>query len=173
MKYGVFSDSHDNQYNFRKAIEIAKSRGVTKAFHLGDIVAPPTAGIMAENADIQWWVVWGNCDGAKVLTLLRNKDAKNLDFAPESHRELELPEGKVFLAHFPILAQNAAKSGEYKACFYGDDHQKFQETLENNTLLANPGEIAGTRTGQPSFGIWDTDTNTFEIIDLPDFKVGK
>ncbi|MFA6446613.1 MAG: metallophosphoesterase family protein, partial [Candidatus Paceibacterota bacterium] len=109
----------------------------------------------------------------KALTILRNKDAKNVDFAPESHRELDLPEGKVFLSHFPILAQNAAKSGEYKACFYGDDHMKYQTILSNGTLLANPGEIAGTRTGQPSFGIWDADSNTFEIIDLTDFKVAK
>ncbi len=97
----------------------------------------------------------------------------NLDFAPESHRELELLEGKVFLAHFPILAENAAASGKYRAAFYGDNHQKKVEVLANGTLLANPGEIAGTRTGQPSFGIWNTADNSFEIIHLADFRIAK
>jgi predicted phosphodiesterase len=105
--------------------------------------------------------------------LLRNKGNENFDFAPESHRELELPEGKIFLAHFPILAENAAASGKYRAAFYGDNHQKKTETLQNKTLLANPGEIAGTKTGQPSFGIWNPDNNSCEIINLSDFRVAK
>lgn len=172
MKYGIVSDSHDNYYNLTKAVEEMRQRGITVGFHLGDICAPPMIDILAKTS-IHWYFIWGNCDGARSLMLLRNKNATNLDFAPESHRELELPEGKIFLAHFPILAENAASSGKYKAAFYGDNHQKKVETLPNGTLLANPGEIAGTKTGQPSFGIWNPDDNSFEIVDLADFRVAK
>jgi putative phosphoesterase len=173
MKYAIISDSHDNYYNLAKALEEIKKRGVTVGFHLGDICAPPMLDILAKETSIKWYFVWGNCDGARSLMLLRNKGNENFDFAPESHRELELPEGKIFLAHFPILAENAAASGKYRAAFYGDNHQKKTETLQNKTLLANPGEIAGTKTGQPSFGIWNPDNNSCEIINLSDFRVAK
>lgn len=172
MKYGIISDSHDNYYNLTKAVEELERRGITVGFHLGDICAPLMIDILAKSF-IHWYLIWGNCDGARSLMLLRNKNAANLDFAPESHRELELPEGKIFLAHFPILSQNAAASGIYKAAFYGDNHQKKMEMLPNGALLANPGEIAGTRTGQPSFGIWNPNENSFEIVDLVDFRVAK
>src|SRR3989344_9284200 len=132
MKYAIFSDSHDNYYNITKAIELVKERGITKGVHLGDFCAPPVFELLAQEKGIQWTCVWGNVDGASALTLLRYKDAANLDFCPESFRELELENGKkVFLTHFPLLAQNAAKSGDYQAAFFGDNHLKSSEMLPN------------------------------------------
>lgn len=174
MKYAILSDSHDNYYNVSKAIELIKKEGITQAVHLGDFCAPPVFEILSQEKTIKWVCVWGNVDGARALTILRYAKAENLEFCPESFRELEIENGKkIFLTHFPLLAQNAAKSGDYIAAFYGDNHLKSSEVLSNGTLLANPGEVAGTRTGQPSFGIWDSETNKFEIIDLKDFKVSK
>jgi putative phosphoesterase len=174
MKYAIFSDSHDNLYNVSKAIELIKSREITKGIHLGDFCAPPVFELLSNEKIIKWTCVWGNVDGARALTILRYAKAENLEFCPESFRELDVENGKkVFLTHFPLLAQNAAKSGDYLAAFYGDNHEKKSETLLNGSILANPGELSGTKTGQPSFGVWDSEANTFEIIDLTDFKVSK
>lgn len=173
MKYAILSDSHDNYYNITKAIEWIKKEGITQAVHLGDFCAPPIFDILTQAEDIHWTCVWGNVDGARAQIILRLRDKKNIEIGSESFTELQTEKGKVFLTHFPLLAKNAAKSGEYVASFYGDDHLRSTEMLSNGVLLANPGEIAGTRTGQPTFGVWDSDMNDFEIIELMDFKIGK
>lgn len=173
MKYAVLSDSHDNLYNLEQAMKLIKAQGITTCFHLGDFCAPPFVRAMLMYKEIKWICVWGNVDGAKAKMLLEHKNNPNFDISDEAFRELGLPEGKIFLVHFPLLAQNAAKSGDYKAVFYGDNHKKEVEKLDNGTLLANPGEIAGTATGQPSFGIWDSQTNEMAIVELKDFKIAK
>ncbi len=173
MKYGIFSDSHDHPYNLSKAVEIIKERGITTCFHLGDFCAPIFIKGMVAYGGIKWICVWGNVDGAKAKAILDLKDNPNFDIVDESFREVEVPEGKLFLVHFPELAKHAAMSGLYKAVFYGHNHQKKVEKLENGTLLANPGELAGFATGQPSFGIWDSEANEFEIVDLTDFRTTK
>jgi len=60
----------------------------------------------------------------------------------------------------------------YRAAFYGDNHAKKVEKLKNGTLLANPGELAGFASGQPSFGVWDSNTNFKRFFDLRS-KLGK
>jgi hypothetical protein len=48
--------------------------------------------------------------------------------------------------------------------FSGHDHKKYiQES--NRTLWANPGEVMG-RFGEPSYGIWDTQSNEFMHIEI-------
>lgn len=173
MQYAVLSDSHDHFYNLDQAVKMIKERGIATCFHLGDFCAPPFIRAMVNHAEINWICVWGNVDADKARVLLEHRDTPNLDFAEYNFREYETDSGKIFLTHFPLLGQIAAKSGLYRAVFYGDNHQKFAKQLDNGTLLANPGELAGFATGQPSFGIWDSDTNDFEIIDLIDFKTTK
>ncbi|HEY8108930.1 MAG TPA: metallophosphoesterase family protein [Patescibacteria group bacterium] len=173
MQYGVISDSHDNFYNLEEAIRGMREKGITTCFHLGDFCAGGIVEAMIKHKDINWICVWGNVDGMQAGMLLRFGSAKNFSIVADQFRELETPDGLIFLTHFPLLARNAAASGKYRASFYGHDHAKHTETLENGTLLANPGEIAGTGSGQPSFGIWDSKENQFEIIDLEDFRVPK
>src|SRR3989344_2426426 len=173
MKYAVISDSHDHFYNLEQAVKIIKERGITTCFHLGDYCAPGFIRAMVAHKNINWICVWGNVDGAKAKIILEQKNTPNFDIAEEHFREVETDGKKIFLVHFPDLARHAAKSGEYAAVFYGDNHEKYAEKLDNGALLANPGELAGFATGRPSFGIWDSDTNEFEIVDLADFKITK
>jgi len=173
MQYAVISDTHDNYYNLKQAIKIIKEHGISTCFHLGDYCAPGVVKAMVAHKELKWRGVWGNVDGARAQIVLAQKGNPNFDISFESFRELDLSEGKVFLTHYPRLAKLAARSGEYKAVFHGHTHEKSKEKLENGTLLANPGELAGCKTGQPSFGIWKPDTNDIEIIDLKDFIVAK
>jgi putative phosphoesterase len=169
MRYGVISDSHDHFYNLDRAIEVLIKESIEAAFHLGDFCQADVILTLGKT-DIQWYVVWGNVDGAKSKAFL--KKPPNVDLPAESFRELNLDEGDVFLTHFPLLARHAAKSGEYRAVFYGHDHTAHSEMV-NDTLLANPGEIAGLKTSRPSLGIWDSEDNSFEVIELSDFKLSR
>lgn len=173
MKYGVFSDSHDNFYNLEKAIKLVEERGIKTIFHLGDFCAPGAVRTMTNHKEIEWICIWGNNEGAKAQIVLEQKNNPNFDIAKESFRELEIEGKKIFLVHFPELAKHAAATGSYQAVFYGHDHQSKIEKLDNGTLLADPGEISGMATGQPSFGIWDSQTNEFEIVKLTDFRTTK
>ncbi len=174
MKYGFISDTHDNQYNTRKACEILASRGIIEAFHLGDIVSGQPIQIMAEYPSIRWRVILGNNDGNVGGLMELAQQFKTIRVHHKEWQAIALNDTEnIFITHYPALAKQAALSGLYKACFYGHDHLKNSEILDNGTLLANPGEIVGTRTGQPSLGIWDSEQNTFEIIDLEDFIVAK
>ena len=173
MKYAVVSDVHDNFYNLQEAIGIIKRRGIKTCFYLGDFCAPSISKAMVAHKDLRWICIWGNVDGAKAQIVLEQWENPNFDIVAETFREVETPKGKVFLSHFPLPAKVAAKSGEYVAVFHGHTHEKKVEKLENGTLLANPGEIGGFVTGQPSFAIWDLDVDEFEIVDLRDFRVAK
>lgn len=172
MKYGVISDTHDHFYNLERAVELIKEQGITTCFHLGDFCAPGLIRAMVAHRDINWICVWGNVDGAKAKILLEQKSAPKFDISDEHFREVEIDGSKIFLVHFPLLAQHAAQTGNYKAVFYGDNHTKNQEKI-GETLLANPGALAGSAKENPSFGIWDSETNEFEIIDLPDFRLAR
>jgi len=173
MKYGVISDTHDNLYNFERAVKILRKRDIKTCFHLGDYCSPGFIKNMGSHEEINWIGVWGNVDGDKVRAVQMTKDCPNFDIVPETFREVETKEGRIFLTHFPRVANIAARSGEFFAVFHGHNHTKHTEKLENGTLLANPGEIVGSSTGQPSFGIWDSKTNEIEIINLTDFKIPK
>jgi putative phosphoesterase len=164
MLIAVFSDSHDNMENIKKAVELAKERGITRGLHLGDFCAPPTLTLLATSG-LTWQCVWGNVDGDKLLSYQRVQEHGTMDLVPEDFRELEIEGRKLFLTHYPQIARIAALSGSYDATFHGHNHEANQEVV-GKTLLANPGEIAGFRFGKPSFGIYDTETNTFEHVYL-------
>ncbi len=171
MKIAILSDSHNNLYNITKALEKVEEMGIEKCFHLGDFINQKTIEHILEQGSFSWSCVWGNCDTEKESTFLAQKDNPRFDIVNDSYRELEIGGRKIFLTHFPEIADVACGSGKFDAVFHGHDHIKRKEVLLNGTLRANPGEIMGNKTGQPSFGIWNTENNEFEILDLDDFKL--
>ncbi|MEK6959962.1 MAG: metallophosphoesterase family protein, partial [Nanoarchaeota archaeon] len=72
---------------------------------------------------------------------------------------------KIFITHYPLLAKPMAKSGEYDAVFYGHDHVKNMDKIKD-CIIVNPGEISAHKTGIATFAMYDTKTNTAEIIEL-------
>lgn len=164
MLIAVFSDSHDHKQNITKALALAEGRGITRGFHLGDFCAPPSFELLA-SSKITWQCVFGNVDGDRLGALKRVEKYGTMDLANADFREIEIDGQHLFLTHYPDIARLGALSGKYQAAFYGHNHQAAQEMVAN-TLLANPGEIVGTRFGHPSFGIYDTEKNSFEIVPI-------
>jgi len=164
MFIAVLSDSHDRTDHLEYALHQIKERGITTAFHLGDFCAPFVLQQLVDSG-LTIYGVWGNNDGDKLRGTSMTANS-HVDLVPDDYRELELENRKIFLTHYPQIARIAALSGQYDAVFFGHNHQASQEVISGSkqTLLANPGEIYGMRTGKPSFGIYDTETNTFEHI---------
>jgi predicted phosphodiesterase len=118
--------------------------------------------------------VFGNGDGAKVTFItIALEHPDEITASQYEWQELDVEGAKVFITHYPDLARIAAETGKYVAVFHGHNHRAQSEVLENGTLLANPGEIIGQRTGTPSLGVWDTESNAFDIVYLEDFVVAR
>ena len=138
---------------------------ITEALHLGDFIAPFVVKEHLSPSKLNWTCVWGNNDGDQLRTIALA--SSNVDIAPSDFREIEKDGRKIFMTHYPEIGRIAALSGQYDAVFFGHNHTASQEVIEvgeKKVLLVNPGEIYGMRTGKISFGIYDTQSNTFEHI---------
>ncbi len=167
MKVAVLSDSHDDMGNLTWALSKAHALGAQKVFHLGDIVSPfMYVSVMSKFEEYfdEFVLVFGNNDGDKTQWIKLAQENEKLNMAPGDFREFEIDGEKVFLTHYPEIAELAALSGKYKAVFHGHTHLKRKEYLKDS-LLANPGELLGRRTGSTSFAIWESKDNSFEFYD--------
>jgi putative phosphoesterase len=160
----VFSDSHDHLPRLDTALTMAQARGIKRGFHLGDFCAPFSVERLARSG-LDWQCVWGNNDGDKLGAYHAAADS-GVDLEKTDFREVKIDGRHVFLTHYPQIARLAALSGGYDACFFGHNHKLSQEIV-GETLLANPGEILGWRSGHASFGVWETKTNQLVHVDIP------
>ncbi len=163
MKVAVLSDSHDEMNNLSWALEKARELGAQKIFHLGDMVSPFMYGAVMskfeEDFD-EFVLVFGNNDGDRTQWIRLSQENEKLNMALGDFREFEFEDYKVFLTHYPEIAELAALSGKYRAVFHGHTHIMRKDYVKD-CLLANPGEILGRRTGKVSFAIWDSTDNSF------------
>jgi putative phosphoesterase len=76
----------------------------------------------------------------------------------------ELEGKKIAICHSPNLARKIAVEQDYDIVFYGHTHTPWEKNVEN-TVLLNPGEIAG-QYGPASFCIYDLETmqGTLKIL---------
>ena len=164
MKIAIVSDSHDNLVNIERGLKMIEERGIANGMHLGDYCAPFAIELFAKSG-IQWKGVWGNVDGDKLKCYQRVQPYGTMDLAEGDFREILVEGRTLFLTHYPEIARIAALSKKFDAVFHGHTHIAVQEMVEN-TLLANPGELCGARYGEPSFAIYDTETNSIENVSL-------
>jgi len=161
MKIAVLSDCHDRLENLEKALARAEEAEV--ALFCGDYCAPFTLKALAEGFDGPVHSVFGNNDGDAFLLLRIAKQAGNVTFH-QPMANLELGGRRIAVVHYPEFGEALALSGKYDAVFSGHNHTAETKMLRS-TLWGNPGEVMG-RFGKPSFGIYDTSTNTFQIAEI-------
>ena len=159
MKLLVVSDSHDRWDLLLRAVEYGNSEGCAALLHAGDFIAPP--GVQAALAHFRGavHVVLGNCDGeqiglARALAALPNA-VLHYD-AGVSVMEKEIGGWRIHMNHYPHVAHLAAAKGEHHLVVYGHTHAYHEARLENGTLLLNPGEVCGHRTGEATCAVVDT-----------------
>jgi putative phosphoesterase len=163
MLIGVLSDIHDHLDNLRKALNVFKARGAQAIIFCGDFCSPIPSRVMAGDFSGEVYGVFGNGDGDRFLMLQNAAHYPNLKLLGE-HAELEFDGVKVAVTHYPFYAQALARTGDYQAVFSGHTHQAREERF-GRCLWVNPGEIMGWKS-QPSCAIYDTATNTVELVTL-------
>lgn len=163
MRIAVFSDIHDNIWNLEKALRQVSSYDTGLLCFLGDFCAPFTLKQLAEGFPGPIHVVFGNNDGDQFLL---GQIAAGFDHVTLHGQFAEVgADGRLIaLNHYPDIAKPVAQSGDYDAVFSGHDHKRYTHRYDN-TLWANPGEIMG-RFGEPSFGIYDTESDEFQHVDV-------
>ncbi|MFH1133172.1 MAG: metallophosphoesterase [Nanoarchaeota archaeon] len=166
MKIAILSDIHENIPNLVKALGMIKEMGCERILFLGDFINPGVVKVIAAQ-DIPVRAVWGNNDGDKVSIMqIALHPKSSLTMADGVFDSLEIDGRKIFMTHFPQLADVAIKAG-FDAVFYGHDHDKVLKNV-GSCLLLNPGEISAHKTGESTFAVYNTQTNDAEIISVAD-----
>lgn len=159
MRIAVLSDSHDNIWNLEKGLNKLGDIGVL--LFLGDFCAPFSLKQIADAFRGPIHCVPGNNDGDMFLLMTVAGVAGNVTFH-NPVGSLEFDSCKVAITHYPEIGEGLAATDKYQAVFSGHTHVFMQQQV-GDTLWVNPGEIMG-RFGEPSFIIYDTETNAFERI---------
>lgn len=167
MKIALISDIHDNAGNLVQALSLAEAAGCTHLICLGDMVHSSTFRTLRTSWAFGIDLVFGNNERERSLFRRMAESFTNTTLHGDTG-ELELEGRRIFITHMPERmperAQNALAAGAFDAVFFGHTHLVFNRTF-GHTLVANPGEITG-RGGNPTFGIYDTDTNSVSIQSL-------
>lgn len=168
MKIAVFSDTHDQIKQIKKAVDSIRGK-VDGLIHCGDWVSPFVL-LQFQHLSIPLYGVFGNNDGDKFRHIML-KESLNLPLSLED-RFLELEfEGKkiaVFHGDYPGIVNALVLCGQYDAVFHGHTHIPVNEYV-GNTLSFNPGsflEMTGENVQGASFGIYDTKKHSAKHITL-------
>lgn len=165
MKIAIISDIHDNFHNLVSFFEDVQKYKVEKIIFLGDFINNGIAKILA-NSDIPVITIWGNNDGDKVaITKTALSENSNMTVWFDTFDFLEIDNRKIFITHYPLLAKPMAKSWDFDAVFYWHDHEKNIDKI-NDCLIVNPWELSAHKTDTATFAVYDSETNTAELIEL-------
>lgn len=166
MKIAVLSDSHDHIWNLNKILSQIKSK-VGAIIHCGDVIAPFTIKLIAY-ANLPTYVVLGNNDEDHIGMYKKGTEKFTWITVGEQFGEVELEGRKIAFTHYPKLGELLAGSREYDAVFHGHTHVVRNEAFGKTTLV-NPGSVCGIikgKTATASYAIYDTDSNSAQIINL-------
>jgi len=163
MIVAVMSDSHDNIWNLRKALDIVENEGAGMIIHCGDFVAPFMAKELNE-AGIPVHGVFGNNDGDQyLLTKFSLTTLTNITFHGLVG-QVDIGDFKIAFTHEKVVAQGMAGGGNFKMVCFGHSHEYYKKKI-GATILLNPGEIMG-KDGRPGFCLVDTDTAAIKRVEL-------
>ena len=169
MKICIVSDSHDNRFLLKKAVEHAITLGAEAVLHCGDIVAPTTLRVLLPlNIDVH--VIHGNNTGDTYnLAMLASQQKNQLHYHGQD-AGITLADKRIFLVHYPHYAQAMSLTGDWDLVCCGHDHTSSVEQVETikqtQTTLINPGTVGGVG-AEPTFIMGDLETMNFEIIHVP------
>jgi hypothetical protein len=160
MLIGILSDTHDNMFMLKKAVDVFNERKVSLALHAGDYVAPFTAREF-RRLNCKLTGVFGNNDGDK---LMLTKQYDGIGHLYEGIHQLEIDGKMIALTHYPDIAQTLASRGAYDVVIYGHTHRV--DIREARPLIINPGECGGWLEGVSTIALLDTESMRTELIKL-------
>ena len=159
MIVGIISDTHDRLDMLERAVAALQSRGAAHLVHAGDYTSPFTWRVL-QHFKGGFTGVFGNNDGDKVL--LRRMFGDKIH--PQPH-VFTLGEKRFAVMHEPTVAEALAESGRYDVVVYGHTHEPVIKRV-GQTLLINPGEVAGWLTGRSTAVLLDTELMAPELMEF-------
>ncbi|UCF72704.1 MAG: metallophosphoesterase family protein [Deltaproteobacteria bacterium] len=163
MVIAIMSDSHDNIWNVRKALELTRAHKAELIVHCGDLVAPFTLMELAQFDGPVHWVLGNNDGDPYMLTRISLTELKNM----ETHGligRLNLEGVSIGFTHYEEMGHALAHTGEYDLVCCGHTHAHRQERI-HQTLLLNPGDVMG-KDGPGTFSLFDTATRETMVLKL-------
>ena len=168
MKIAIISDVHDNIPNLKKVLDYCAQNEIEKIICCGDLASIETLEFLNENFGEEIFYCFGNMDNDYLLNYpFKNNQYKNTRIF-KSFGKIEVNGKKVAFVHFPEIAKELCKSGEYKFVFYGHTHKPWTEKNDDCEML-NPGTVAG-QFYPATFAAWNTENNKFDLIRIDQLK---
>jgi hypothetical protein len=163
MIVAIMSDSHDNIWNLRKAVEIVKDRQAGLLIHCGDFIAPFMLTELDE-AGIPVHGVFGNNDGDQyTLTRMSLSMLNNITLHGLSG-QVDVEGFPIGFTHYAQMGEGLVSAGACRLVCFGHSHEHEIRQVGHVTLL-NPGEIMG-KEGSPGFCFVDTETAAIERVEI-------
>jgi len=168
MKIGIISDTHDHLENIKKAVDRFNKSGIDILIHAGDFCSP---FVFRELNKLQpqcsrAYAVFGNNDGDKVLL---TQNAGKFCSIQQGILKIQLEGRKIAVMHYPDIADELFRSGEFDIVIYGHTHRKrldFSRGEASKRIILNPGSCAGYLTDSPTAAILDLEKMSADIISL-------
>jgi hypothetical protein len=153
MRIAILSDSHDNLDALGRVLERVRAAEADLILHLGDIVSPFTARVLASSG-VPVRAIFGNNDGerAGLASLLDIQDPP---------RPFHLGGRRFLLHHDPAFNRDSPPDCDY--CLYGHTHAA-EDVRRGSVRVVNPGEAGGWLTGTASFALLDPGTDRLEFV---------
>lgn len=165
MQIAILSDSHDQLENLEKAINYLNEINVEEMIFCGDFCSPVPVKHHFSRFKGQIHSVFGNTEDRHLITQLSLTEVQSLKMYGE-YADIKVSGLKVFITHYPAYAEAVFKNNNYDLVCYGHTHTARTVSTENS-LLINPGEIAGFFE-EPRFAILNTKTREVKTIFIKD-----
>jgi putative phosphoesterase len=159
MRIGVISDTHDNQRNVQRIVELLVAARVERVIHTGDFTRPETLELLAR-VGVPLFGVFGNNDVAR--DALRAAAARSGAELAAPPYELRWAGRRICVVHDPEAHPGLDLSG-CDALLHGHRHRQVIER-SGGMLILNPGECAGWLEGHNSVGVLDLARLDVEIL---------
>jgi len=163
MKIAIFSDSHDNLPNLKKALNFCEKNKITTIIHCGDLCQLISLiNSWPKKLDAKIHFTYGNADYVDDI----NQQAKTFKSFKIYGQigEITLENKKIAFTHHSTKAKELGETQKYDYIFYGHDHRPWEQTV-GKTKLVNPGTLAGMFY-KASFAVLDLEKNKLELIIL-------
>lgn len=159
MLVGILSDTHDDMFSIRKAVEIFNAERVSHVIHAGDITSPFTFEVF-EGLSCGFTGIFGNNDGDRLL--LESKSKGNIYNQPYM---MTLHGRKIVVLHEPDIAEALSDSGHFDVVIYGHTHRPDIRKIKG-TLVINPGKAARLHKGKSTLALLNTDEMEARVVDI-------
>jgi len=155
MHIAIMSDSHDNIWNMRRALDTIAGKNIEMIIHCGDFVAPFMLKELAAPG-IPVPGVFGNKNGdGFLLTKITYTDLPQITLHGITG-QVEADGFTIGFAHESVIARGLLHQGGFNLVCFGHTHIYSQtQEKDGKTILLNPGEIMG-KDGDPGFCVVDT-----------------